>query len=173
MDCTRCVEELTAFLDGELPPADLDCILSHLSSCAACSAELKSLQQAVNFIKLHQRELEVNPAIWRQVRARISTPPDSFRLPGLRIARLHPYAIAATAIALTIALGALYYRQTQRKNLEYYMKQYIQSRETNRPMPPALVNKELIPRSESNSSFNPFAEFEAPQPDNPFRVEEP
>ncbi|NLT67972.1 MAG: zf-HC2 domain-containing protein, partial [Acidobacteria bacterium] len=46
MECKRCIEELTAFLDHELKPDLAKQVYSHVSRCASCAAELRSLKEA-------------------------------------------------------------------------------------------------------------------------------
>ena len=62
MDCKQCTEDLTAYLDGELSPADSAQVQSHLAACASCADELRSFQEAADFVESHKRELK--PASW-------------------------------------------------------------------------------------------------------------
>jgi anti-sigma factor RsiW len=49
-------EKLTAFLDGELPPADLEALKAHLASCPECSAYLERIKQASADFREHGAE---------------------------------------------------------------------------------------------------------------------
>ncbi len=173
MNCTRYAEELTAFLDGELSPADSERIRSHLSACAFCSYELRSLREAASLIRSHRRELEANPVTWRLVRDRIAAPRESSRLFHFAAPCRRLLALATAAIVTLIALGTFQYRQVQRRNLEHYINQYIQDRQAPRPYPPVFIGPEIDPPNQNYRSSNPFAEFEYALTDNPFRLEEP
>jgi anti-sigma factor RsiW len=172
MDCTRCAEDLTAFLDGELSDADSDQVESHLSACAACDAELRSLREAARFIQSHQRELEISPETWRLVRARITAAPK----PRSLFDFLAPYrwrlAVAAAAVVAAVALGTFQYRQVQRRSLDEYVSQYVQNRQAHRPAPPVFAGLDVSPVDGNSRPYNPFAGLKDTLTENPFRLED-
>jgi anti-sigma factor RsiW len=45
--CQDVSQDLTAWIDGELPERDCDLIREHLAACADCSAEAASLRRAI------------------------------------------------------------------------------------------------------------------------------
>jgi anti-sigma factor RsiW len=172
MDCTQCAENLTAFLDGELNSADSARVSSHLSACAACTAEFESLRETARFVQSHQRELEISPETWRLVRARITAPPESRPLLDF----LAPYrwrlAAATAVIAAAVALGAYQFRQVQRRSLDEYISRYVQSRQAHRPAPPVFADLDVRPGGRNSRPYNPFAELKDTLTDNPFRLED-
>lgn len=172
MDCARCAEDLTAFLDDELNTAESDQIRSHLSECAACAGELRSLQEAADFVRSHERNLEVRPETWRLIQARISARPESKSLFDF----LAPYrwrlATAAIVIVAAAALGVFEYRQVQRRNLDRYISQYVQSRQVHRPSPPVFADFDISPINGDSHPYNPFAELKDTLTENPFRLED-
>ena len=44
-------EDLSAYLDGALPPVDMQAAAQHLSGCMTCSRELEALQQASTLLR--------------------------------------------------------------------------------------------------------------------------
>jgi anti-sigma factor RsiW len=172
MDCTRCAEDLTAFLDGELSPAESERVRYHLNTCPACAGELQSLRAAARFVRSHQRELEVNPETWRLVQSRITALPQ----PRPLLDFLAPYrwrlALATAAVVAAVALATLQYRQVQRRNLDDYISQYVQSRQFNRPAPPVFAELDVSPGRGDSRPYNPFAEIQDTLTHNPFRLED-
>ncbi len=171
MDCAKCTEQLTAFLDGELSPVDSERIKSHLRACTFCLDELRSLEESARFVRRHLRELEVNPAAWHLVRARISAKQQSFSV--ARFANLYrrPLTVAAVAVIAIIAFAIFQHHQIQRRSLEDYMNRYVAYRRINLPVAPVFVDSEI--GQENHRTYNPFAEPEYHPTDNPFRLEEP
>lgn len=51
MRCDRVIEELSAYLDGELNAAETAEVRAHLDGCAQCRADLDSLRQAAEGVK--------------------------------------------------------------------------------------------------------------------------
>lgn len=51
MRCDRVIEELSAYLDGELNAAEMAEVRAHLDGCAQCRADLDSLRQAAEGVK--------------------------------------------------------------------------------------------------------------------------
>jgi anti-sigma factor RsiW len=155
MDCRQCRDDLTAYLDGELNPADSAEVRSHLETCTSCADELRSFQHAADFVESHKRELELSPGSWNLVRARISS---SNSLPSSRflVPNRWRFAFASLAIIATVALGYFWYQQAQERNLDAYISQYIRIRESRQHFQPE----------------NPFMEVSANLDANPFRSED-
>jgi anti-sigma factor RsiW len=61
MDCRESRERLTAFHDGELPPAEAETMAQHVASCPACASELDDLRGTVAL--LDAWELEPGPPL--------------------------------------------------------------------------------------------------------------
>lgn len=171
MDCAQCVEELTAFLDGELSPADFERMRSHLDTCASCAQELHSLRGAADFVESHQRELELRPGSWNLVRARISTA-DSFSPFRFLAPNRWRIAMASLAIAAALGIGYILHHQVQQRSLDQYIAQYIQDRRAQEPSRPIFSDFRAGFKSEDSRALNPFAELKTTLTNNPFRSED-
>jgi anti-sigma factor RsiW len=172
MDCTRCTENLTAFLDGELSAADSEQASSHLSACASCAEEWRSLREAARFVESHRRELEVRPEVWNLVRARISVPSEAPSLFDFLAPGRWRFAVATLAIVVVIVLGYVQYQQLQRRSLDKYISQYMQDRQAHAPSQPVFTDFAANHQNKQSRADNPFAEFKATLSDNPFRLED-
>ena len=47
MDCNELVELVTDYLEGELPPADVERFEAHLEECEACATYIEQIRQSV------------------------------------------------------------------------------------------------------------------------------
>lgn len=155
MDCKRCCEDLTAYLDGELAPARAAEIASHVRACAPCGLELKELQEAGEFVRRHAVMLEPRPEIWNNLRARIALRPEAGPARSWLAGWLWNRRLAAAGAAAAVVLGVWGYvaHRESRRSLERYMMEYIQQRET---VAGAVENPFVLP----------------PEFENPFRPEE-
>lgn len=171
MDCKQCAENLTAYLDGELSAADSERVQSHLGFCPTCSEELRGLRETVNFVESHNCILEPRIGSWNLVRARIiaEQPVSPSGFWGFNRWR---FAMATLAIVAAFALGYLQYQQTQRKNLDRYISEYVQEREAQRKTHLGLIGADFGSRSENLSGDNPFVSIKATVAGNPFRLED-
>ena len=161
MDCKQCAEDLTAFLDGELKPADSEQVRHHLRACISCSEELASPREAADFVESHRRNLEPRPESLNLLRARIhdlnATPVSRFSLFG----RLR-WALAAMAVLAIFTFGYIQYQQIQQKNLEMYISRYERERQLR------IIQLQTIGNPYQG---NPFIEVKATVFENPFRAE--
>ncbi len=166
MECKQCGEDLTAFIDGELGAADSEQVRSHLSICASCADEWRSLKEAADFIESRRNDREPLPESWNLVRARISAeePVSPFWFLAPNRWRV---AAAALVIIAASALGYLQYQQIQKKSLDRYMSQYMQEREAPKAMHPVTSGPGISPYAD-----NPFIEVKATPVDNPFQSED-
>src|SRR5206468_8629669 len=105
MNCLQCTDNLTAYLDQELPPGARSEVESHLGSCARCSAELHTLKEAMLFLESHSKPLEPGPAMWSNIRAQIAALPAHS---GSGVFWLHSplqrWTAAAVALAVSVVL---------------------------------------------------------------------
>ena len=169
MDCERCAEDLTAYLDGELSAAGVQQIESHLGVCKACADELRSLQEAALFVESHIREIEPSSETWNLVRARISNQSSSPSLFRFLVPNGWLTAAAALAVIAALALGFWSYMRHEKDQrvLEEYMSQYIHAREEQEQ-----IRRFAVTGSESDlHADNPFVEIKYTSFDNPFRSE--
>jgi anti-sigma factor RsiW len=162
MECRKCSENLTAFLDGELSSAESGQIQSHLRLCPSCSKELQSLREAEEFCASHHREIMPNPGSWNLVRARLS---ETSAIPVSRasIFSRFRWAMAILAVVAIFAFAYTEYQQIQERNFERYVSQYMQQRKS-----------QIVRQSTSQNPYgnNPFLEVEETVIENPFRSED-
>jgi anti-sigma factor RsiW len=106
MTCVR--EDLTAFLDGALPPARREAVARHLEACGACRAERDRLGAALAALSRLPAPPEPSPGFEARLAARLARegrPGLLARLAGLRWAVAAPAAgLAAAAIVAAIAI---------------------------------------------------------------------
>jgi len=171
MDCRQCAEELTAFLDAELSAADSDRVRSHLRNCTSCSEDLRRLQETADFVEAHNRELQPRPESWNLVQARI-TASDAARPASFWAVNRWRLALATLAIVAAFAVGYIQHQQMQRRDLDRYMSQYIEQRESQIKAQPIATELETGEQVDSPYADNPFIEIKADVPDNPFRSED-
>lgn len=169
MDCKRCAEDLTAFLDEEL--SDSDGVRSHIETCKSCSDELRSLRETAEFVGSHNRELELRAGSWNLVRARITS--ENASSPSrFWVTNRWRLGLATLAISAVFAFGYVQYHQIQRKNLDSYISQYLQERETWIKAHTVLTGTGVNSPAENPYADNPFVEIKATVTDNPFRSED-
>ena len=121
MKCVECLPLIEEYVDGELDGRMTERVATHLSICEGCARAFADLSREQELYALYQRDLEVTPAHWSIVRARIEhekdAQPDKPRarrrqwLGGLVGSRrpLGPaYAVALLLIIIGITAGVIY-----------------------------------------------------------------
>ena len=172
MECKRCIEDLTAYQDGELSAADAGLVQSHLEACPACADELRSLRKAAALVDLNTNELEPNRESWNLVKAQISSfqsSQSSWWRPLIKHWRIAAATVVAAAIFI---LGYNQYQRSQRSDLEKYIAQYIQEREAYKQAWAIPENIEADPHLRNLHTLNPFIDVRANSFSNPFRSED-
>jgi hypothetical protein len=110
------------YIDGEAGERNTDQVREHLMKCESCTGEFEALTAESELYQRYGRDLQISPAIWNGVAARIAenqavTKPGSslgewfaglFAIPRFRFAMP---AVALVAIALV--LGVAYWRTRQ------------------------------------------------------------
>lgn len=71
MKCQDCELLLEEYLDGETDERAAGAIAAHLKSCAACSDAYDGLAAEQSLYASYEREVEVTPALWVGVEARL------------------------------------------------------------------------------------------------------
>ena len=71
MKCEECLPLIEEYVDGELDEREAARLESHLKACAMCAEELEALSREQEIYSRYQRDLEVTPAQWNILRARI------------------------------------------------------------------------------------------------------
>jgi len=181
MDCEQCVDNLTAFLDGELTPRRSAEIQTHLKECGSCSNEMQALTASADFIDSRIKEIPLKPEIWNNVKAQLSTM-EATRPVGLSSFWLWNWPKAAATVFATASLLAFgfwgYLRQEEsQESLRHYMNEYVTARNTqlqNLGIPATLAsaNSDANGRFQMDQTDNPFAEPIANSYHNPFRSED-
>jgi hypothetical protein len=169
MDCKRCTDNLTAYLDGELSQVDSAQVRSHLEICTSCGVELRSCQAASSFVTSHVSELELRSQSWDAVYNRISDTGSRSPFAFLFLKRWSS-ALATLAVVIAVAFGYLWYQQDQRKGLDEYISQYVKMREAGRTLG-LMTSSSGLPFQSGNPN-NPFIEVKPAFDTNPFRLED-
>jgi anti-sigma factor RsiW len=182
MDCERCANDLTAYLDGELSGTRSLEVKSHLEICQPCREEYRSLELSARFVETHVRELQVQPKIWNHVQAHISVMEAPAPSPGLfQLLTMNPWWSAAgtvvAAAALVLGLWSYLHNQAVKRDLIQYMTQYIQAREVQEQAHQAQAFNLENAGAEADPvhpeyTDNPFVTANSTPDMNPFRSED-
>ena len=97
-------EDLVAWTDGELPPADAERVSAHVSACAACAREAELLRRTGDLVARMPRAEAPSGFDGRVVAA--AAPPR--RVLRLLAIRTWPQAAAAAAVLVVAAGGVLW-----------------------------------------------------------------
>jgi anti-sigma factor RsiW len=178
MECEKCADDLTAYIDDELSDSRAGEIDFHLRGCRACAEEYRSLKASAGFVSSHIREIQPSEAIWEGLHARLLSKqghlPAAGWWHGLAFGGVRTWAVTAAAASVMIAGLLGYYRyEAFRKNgeLVQYMSSYIQAREQQEQVRNSSVAAPQSdqPSPDSSPATNVFTlhtEYE----DNPFVV---
>lgn len=179
MDCRRCNDDLSAYLDGELADSARDDLERHLGECEPCKEEYLDLKRSSELVESKLPVLEPAPEIWNGLRTRIISMPTASDSPGgfFSFITMNRWITAAATLAATVALalalwGYVQY-QNSRQELERYMSEYIQARDMQERM---LQIQDAGAGGVDNAGYarfpeNPFAVTKPASFTNPFRSE--
>ena len=76
MNCDKCQDLISDFLDGALSHEDQTTLNAHLEECLGCAAVRNDLQSIVGFCRTHRGEYEAPPnerALWQRISNMIET----------------------------------------------------------------------------------------------------
>jgi hypothetical protein len=76
MKCEECQATIEDYIDGELESRTAREVTAHLSSCAACLRYHEELKREQTIYASYQRDVEVTPALWQSIEARIKQEPS-------------------------------------------------------------------------------------------------
>ncbi|HJU53206.1 MAG TPA: zf-HC2 domain-containing protein, partial [Pyrinomonadaceae bacterium] len=125
MKCEECLPLIEEYVDGELDGRMIERLDAHLSTCAACGEELTALRREQEVYSNYRRDLEVTPAHWNIVRARIEQEKDAAPraesrprfgawLGGLFGKRLRPaFVVAVVLVTVAITAAVIYLRSRE------------------------------------------------------------
>ena len=93
MSCEKWLPLIEEFIDGELDDSSIKGLRAHLAACGDCSSEYRQLLKEQELYQNYMRDIEVTPALWAGVQARIQ---QNGAGPGI-FARIRRLASAFTA----------------------------------------------------------------------------
>ena len=73
MKCDDCLNLLEVYLDGEAGERNREHVQEHLMKCAGCTSAFEALTAENELFARYDRELEISPAVWNGIAARITT----------------------------------------------------------------------------------------------------
>ncbi|MGI8783649.1 MAG: zf-HC2 domain-containing protein [Acidobacteriota bacterium] len=176
MECQICAENLTAYLDAELPQAESAQLASHLESCRSCREEFDSMVFARQMTEFHLPELELQPAAWNQIEGQIrsvrparTAVPRPFRpwTPAVARPALARAAVVAilglVALSVYVAWPSLVPNQDVERSLLAYVQQ-MEAKERE--------HTDIFASNDGFFATNPFATEDRNRgPHNPFTEE--
>jgi len=125
MNCEVCQPILEEYFDGELNTRHAAEVRAHLAGCRACAAILAELRQEQELFARYERNLEVTPALWAGIEARIKaekattlavppTPGWRDRLKGFfAMPHISPaFAAALVVLAIGVTVAVMSYLQS-------------------------------------------------------------
>lgn len=107
MKCEDCQKVIEEYFDGELEERASIEVRAHLMNCEECAQQLESLNDEQNVYALYVRDVEVSPALWTGIAARIDEEKSGLKGSLITKWRRQLAAIFATprlSPALTFAL---------------------------------------------------------------------
>ena len=120
MKCDDCLNLLEVYLDGEAGERNSEHVQEHLMKCASCTSAFEALTAENELFARYDRELEISPAIWNGIEARIAVEGNGARkspnsisqwFAGLFAMPSFRFAMPAVALALiAIVIGVAYWR---------------------------------------------------------------
>jgi anti-sigma factor RsiW len=116
-------DQLSAFIDGELPPADQQRIEQHLATCHACTLRVLSATQLKAATARAGHRFAPPPEALARLTAQLHSQPQSQHQPkphariySIRPAAMRPAAWATLAAAILLAVSFLSWRQLRQTN---------------------------------------------------------
>src|SRR5882724_3001043 len=121
MKCNDCLNLLEMYIDGEAGERNTDQVREHLMKCESCTGELEALTAESELYQRYDRDLQISPAVWNGIAARIATQTVAKSKPnltewfaGLFAIPALKFAMPAVALVLiALVLGVAYWRTRQ------------------------------------------------------------
>jgi hypothetical protein len=106
------------YIDGEAGERNSDQVREHLMKCESCTGEFEALTAESELYQRYDRDLQISPAIWNGIAARISTQTAAKSKPnftewfaGLFAIPRFGFAMPAVAlVAIAFVIGVAYWR---------------------------------------------------------------
>ena len=127
MKCEQCSGLIEDYLDGELSPSVTEQVGAHIAKCVACAALASEIRHEQQLYAQYRRDVDVTPALWAGVQARIAQEKAirgekrgrfagfmEWLRAGSVAPRLSPrLAMALVLAAIAITVGVMSYLQSQ------------------------------------------------------------
>ncbi|HMH44935.1 MAG TPA: zf-HC2 domain-containing protein [Pyrinomonadaceae bacterium] len=123
MKCNDCLNLLEMYIDGEAGERNNDQVREHLMKCESCTGEFEALTAESELYQRYDRDLQISPAVWNGIAARITENHESVAKPksslsewfaGLFAIPHFGFAMPAVAMVLiALVLGVAYWRTRQ------------------------------------------------------------
>ncbi|HEY0348967.1 MAG TPA: anti-sigma factor [Pyrinomonadaceae bacterium] len=123
MKCDDCLNLLEMYIDGEAGERNNDQVREHLMKCESCTGEFEALTAESELYQRYDRDLQISPAIWNGIAARIAENRESVAKPKSNLAEWFAglfaiprfgFAMPAVAlVAIALVLGVAYWRTRQ------------------------------------------------------------
>jgi hypothetical protein len=118
MKCDDCLNLLETYLDGEAGERNGEHVREHLMKCTSCTSAFEALTAENELFARYDRELEISPAIWNGIEARIAAEGNGGRKSGFSqwfagLLAMPSFRFAAPAVAfalIAIVIGVAYWR---------------------------------------------------------------
>jgi hypothetical protein len=127
MKCEQCSALIEDYLDGELSPSVTEQVGAHIAKCVGCAALTSEIRHEQQLYARYSREVDVTPALWAGVQARIAQEKPiraekqgrfagfmEWLRAGSVAPRLSPrLAMALVLVAIGITVGVMSYLQSR------------------------------------------------------------
>lgn len=110
MNCRKCRDQLSAYLDGELAVQQAERIRAHLDTCKACREELEFLKQTIGLVK-ELPHVPAPPKLRERVLAGLETP-QAEDVPREGVSKWRTLWPAAAVLVIGLAIWAFYRPRT-------------------------------------------------------------
>lgn len=72
MNCEKCLPLVEQYFDHELDDQAADLVAEHMAACSSCASAYQKLQREQDFYRAYECDVEVTPAFWANVSARVA-----------------------------------------------------------------------------------------------------
>ncbi len=170
MECLACSESLTAFMDGELSPAQAKTVELHFTQCTLCQDDYQSLLHTYQLVE-QVDHLELDPYLWTRIHSEITdvSPSESTWLASLRSL----FAIRWVPIAagtMGVVFLSLFFVNQPDAEVQQAFRQYVREREQ-LELPPVRVSQNASSLELRTAYPNPFIVHDRRPQNNPFKLE--
>jgi hypothetical protein len=181
MKCDDCVNLLEAYVDGEVDEHESERVRTHLVTCSSCGNEFEAL--TAELYARYDRELQISPAAWSGISARIAAEPLAvesrerrdvrgwfaglFAVPRFGLA----FSGAMAVLLAVVAVGYLFLRTQPEPKL--LVAGLGNVRAGSSPIAGSFEGPAIPPREVNNADHPPIEQAgakKANEPKNPRRI---